>query len=58
MKHIYSLKIEQTVNLVNIKDSIQNNFTDKTLGVWLKNSKTNKKTSTKLKATMAIHLRR
>ena len=40
MKHIYSLKIEQTVNYVDIKDSIQNNFTDKTLGIWLKNSKT------------------
>ena len=38
MKHIYSLKIEQTVNYVDIKDSIQDNFTDKTLGVWLKNS--------------------
>ena len=43
MKHIYSLKIEQTVNYVDIKDSIQNNFTDKTLGVWLKNTKTNEK---------------
>ena len=33
MKHIHSLKIEQTVNYVDIKVSIQNNFTDKTLGI-------------------------